>query len=66
MSQKEEDKYHILIHIYRTRKIVLKNLLADNNGETNTEDRRMDVRRGEKRVKCMERVTWKLTIPYVK
>ena len=22
--------------------------------------------RGEKRVRCMERVTWKLTLPYVK
>ena len=26
----------------------------------------MDMRRGEERVRCMERVTWKLTLPYVK
>ena len=26
----------------------------------------MDMRRGEERVRCMERVTWKLTLPNVK
>ena len=26
----------------------------------------MDIGREEKRVRCMERVTWKLTLPYVK
>ena len=26
----------------------------------------MDMGRGEKKVRCMERVTWKLTLPYVK
>ena len=26
----------------------------------------MDMGRGEKRVRCMERVTWKLTLPNVK
>ena len=26
----------------------------------------MDMGRGEERVRCMERVTWKLTLPYVK
>ena len=26
----------------------------------------MDTGRGEERVKCVERVTWKLTVPYVK
>ena len=26
----------------------------------------MDMGRGEERVKCRERVTWKLTLPYVK
>ena len=26
----------------------------------------MDVGRGEERVRCMERVTWKFTLPYVK
>ena len=26
----------------------------------------MDMGRGEQRARCMERVTWKLTLPYVK
>ena len=26
----------------------------------------MDMRGGEERKRCMERVTWKLTLPYVK
>ena len=33
---------------------------------TDTEDRLMDTGRGEQRVRCMGRVTWKLTIPYVR
>ena len=36
------------------------------NGEKDIENRLMDIRRGEERVRCMERVTWKLTLPYVK
>ena len=31
-----------------------------------TENRLMDMGRWEERVRCMERVTWKLTLPYVK
>ena len=46
-----------------SRKTVLKNF---NNGETDIENRLMDMGRGEERVRCMERVTWKLTLPYVK
>jgi len=34
--------------------------------EKQTENRRMDMGRGEGRVRCMERVTRKLTLPYVK
>ena len=30
------------------------------------ENRIMDMGKGEERVRCMERVTWKLTLPYVK
>ena len=40
--------------------------LQDSNGETDIENRLMDVGRGEKRVGCVERVTQKLTLPYVK
>ena len=43
--------------------MVLKNLLTV---EKHIENRLMDTGRGEERVKCMERVTWKLTLPYVK
>ena len=44
--------------------MVLKNLLTGSSGET--ENRFMDMGRGEKRVICMEKVTWKLTLLYVK
>ena len=30
------------------------------------ENRLMDMGKGEERVRCMERVTWKLILPYVK
>ena len=42
--------------------MVLNNLFT----ETDIENRPMDMKRGEERVRCMERVTWKLTLPYVK
>ena len=45
-------------------KLVLKNLLKQgSNGETDIENRLVDLGRGEERGKCMERVTWKLTLP---
>ena len=31
-----------------------------------TENRLMDMRRGEERVRCMKRIMWKLTLPYIK
>ena len=34
--------------------------------EKQTENRLMDIERGEETMRCMERVTWKLTLPYVK
>ena len=40
--------------------------LQVSNGETDIENRLTDRGRGEERVRCMERVTWKLTLPYVK
>ena len=67
VSQKEKDKYCILTHIYMgSIRMVLKNLFAGQHGETDLENRLMDLGRGEERVRCMERVTWKLTLPYVK
>ena len=49
-----------------SRKMVLKNLFTGSNGETDMENRLMDMGRGEERVRCMERVTGTLTLPYVK
>ena len=40
--------------------------LQGSNGKTNIENRLMDMGRGEERVRCVERVTWKLTLLYVK
>jgi len=37
--------------------MVLKNLFAGINGETDIENRLMDTERGKERVRCMERVT---------
>ena len=43
------------------RQFFLKNVSV-----SDIENRLMDMGRGEVRVRCMERVTWKLTLPYVK
>jgi len=40
--------------------------LQGSSGETDIENRLMDMGRGEERVRCMERVTWKRPSPYVK
>ena len=42
--------------------MVLNNLFT----ETDIENKPMDMGRGEERVRCMETVTWKLILPYVK
>ena len=47
-------------------KMVLKNLFTGSNGQRDIENRIMDMGRGEQRVRCMERITWKLISPYVK
>ena len=36
------------------------------NEETDIDKRLVDMGRGEEKVRCMETVTWKLTLPYVK
>ena len=40
--------------------------LQGSNGETDIENKLKDMGRGEERVRCMERVTRKFTLPYVK
>ena len=39
--------------------------LEGSSGETDMENRPMDVAGGKERVRCMEKVTWILTLPYV-
>ena len=68
VSQEEKDKYHILMHIYRINLLYLQGsiYLQDSNGEADIENRLMDMGKGEERVRYMERVTGKLTLPYIK
>ena len=49
-----------------SRKMILKNLFTGNNGETDIENRFQDMGRGEESVRCVQRVTWKLTLTYIK
>ena len=42
--------------------MIVKNLFT----EQQWRNRLTDMERGEERVRCMERVTWKLTLPYVR
>ena len=47
--------------------MVLKTLFTGQQWrETDIDNRLMDMGRREERVRCMERVTWKLRLPYVK
>ena len=64
VSQKEKDKYHILMYTFGIQKILLFFYLQGSNGDI--ENRLMDMGRGKESVRCMERVTWKLILPYVK
>ena len=45
--------------------MVLKNSFTGQQWR-NREIRLMDMGRGEEKVRCVERVTWKLTLPYVR
>ena len=66
VNQKEKDKYCILIHIYGILKNSNEEFLQGSNGETDIKNRLMNMGRGEERVRCRERVTWKPTLPYIK
>ena len=46
--------------------MILKNLFTGQQWRNGLENRLMDMGRGEERVRCMEGVTWKLTLPYGK
>ena len=66
VSWKEKDKYRILTYVWNLERWYQRIYLQGSNGETDIENRLMGTGRGEERVRCMERVTWKLTLPYVK
>ena len=48
------------------RRKVLRTYLQGSNGETDIENRLMNMGRGEERVRYRETVTWKLTLPCAK
>ena len=62
----QKEKYNIVFYCIYTeyRRMVLKNLFTGQ--QWRIENRLRDMGRGEERVRCMERVTWKLTLLYVK
>ena len=66
VSQKEKEKYCILTLNTEARKMELKNLLTGQQWRNGQRKNSMDMGRGEERVRGVERVTWKLTSPYVK
>ena len=65
MNQKGKDKYSNT-YTQNLEKWYGRIYSQGNNGETDIEIRLMDMRGGEERVRSMERVTWKLPLPYVK
>ena len=65
VSHKEKDKYHILTNIYGIQKNGTEEFIYRATVEKQTQ-RHMDMGRGEERVRCMERVSWKLALPQVK
>ena len=66
VGQKEKDKYRILTHTYGIQKNNTEEFIYRAATEKQTENRLIDTVRGEERVRCMGRVTWKLILPYVK
>ena len=65
-SEREREIPYSDTYIWNLEKWYWRTYLQGNNGETEIENRLMDMGRGEERVRCIEGVTWKLTLPYVK
>ena len=63
MSEREREILHSNTYIQNLKKWYKEFIYS---GETDRENRLMDMGRGEERVRCMERVTWKLKLLYVK
>ena len=68
VSQKEKDEYHILTHIFGIQKNGSEEFIyrAAMEKQTQRPDLWTQGEGGGERVRCMEKVTWKLTLPYVK
>ena len=66
VSQKEKEKYCIQIHVYRIQKNSTEEFIYRAAMENQTQQTYGHMGRGEERVRCVERVTWKLTLPYLK
>ena len=68
VNQKEKYKYHILMHMYGIQKDGTDEFICRAAMEKQTQ--RTDLwtwgGAGEEKVRCMETVTWKLPLPYVK
>ena len=68
LSLKEKYKYHILTHIYGIQKDDTAEFIFREAMEKQT--LRTDLwtwwKERRERVRCMERVTWKFSMPYVK
>ena len=64
VSQNEKDKYCVLMHMYGIYKNGTEEFIY--KAAIDIQNRLMDMGRGEERVRCMERVTWELTLPCVK
>ena len=65
-SERERKVSYSNTYVWNLEEWYWRTYLQGSSGETDIEKRLMDMRRGEERVRCMERVTWKLILPYVK
>ena len=52
--------------IWDLEKWYLRIYIKGSSRETDIENRLTDMGKGKERARCMERRTWKLTLPYVK
>ena len=58
--------YIYITYIWNVERWYQRIYLQDSNGETDNKGQTYGHGGGEERVRCMERVTWKLILPYVK
>ena len=66
VSQKEKDKYPLLTHTYmESRKMALMDLFSGQQWRSRHREQTYGHGGGEERVRCLERVTGKLPLPYV-